>query len=182
MSFDAVAMLVLAILIGAGIGIFLCWCLKQLGKHRNRTRQPMQPLQICPNQRQNIRLVGGSQPRRPIPVRLQKDVHELQERQPIASTSSVAELQEPLIVKEEARPVFMPLGSRGPPATHSEPSINECSLGKLLRQTHDCHGVLSLVKDLGTVDTKVPMALGTGWQIRNSGTFIVKKIVFGLNR
>ena len=147
----------------------------------------------------NIAQIRGRQQRHPL-VRVhhtpgEEEQHELEEMQPVITSSS--NVHEPLITKEEATHVFMPQGVRGPPVPDSEPLIKQkivhgvampnrpataCTFGKLLKETHECRGLVSSTKDLGNIDSKVPITPGVGRPSMKGGTFHVRKIVYGLNR
>ena len=175
-------------------------CLDQCCKHReNRQRakreRQRQLLQDRARRQLNRAQVLGSQQRQPF-VRVhctpaEEEDHELEEMQPVRIC---AEVNEPLIAKEDATPVFMPLGARGPPVHDSEPLIKQkivkgvaspnrpataCTFGKLLKETQECRGLVSSAKNLGNIDTNVPMTAGVGPSRR---TFVVRKVVYGLNR
>lgn len=156
-----------------------------------------QLLQARARRQHNIAQVRGRQQRHPL-VRVhhtpgEEEQHELEERQPVITSSS--NVNEPLITKEEATHVFMPQGMRGPPVPDSEPLIKQkivhgvampnrpataCTFGKLLKETQECMGLVSSAKNLGNIDTKVPMT--PGQPSLNCGTFHVRKVVYGLNR
>ena len=54
-----------------------------------------------------------------------------------------------------------------------------CSFGKIMKETHDCNGLVEDAKTLGNVETSVKMNPGRGG---NYQTFRVRKVVYGLNR
>ena len=139
----------------------------------------------------NIALVRGR--RHPESLRVhhaeEEEQHELEEMQPVTASSIEADVSEPLITKEDAILV------RGPP--DPEPLIKQkivhgvampnrpataCTFGKLLKETHECRGLVSSTKDLGNIDSKVPITPGVGRPSMKGGTFHVRKIVYGLNR
>ena len=114
----------------------------------------------------------------------EEEQYELREMAPVTIEMSA----EPMVSREE-----MSLLRAPPPIPVSEPMIKQkivhrvalpnrpstsCTFGKMLNETHECIGLVSSTKNLGNIDTRIPITPGT----MKNGSFIVRKVVYGLCR